>query len=212
MSSTLQINLNLTEDGRDALKDTSPGSIELKSMYLVNVKYTEEPTALPSTDQCLKDEKPSGSAGFYLGYFNNTSDDNFTGKSLLVTFLKDDTEEIFSWGTFSPDFIIEPNIAKYIQYSYNLADVNDKTIWFDNSTTYAVCAERIGTVNAPTSLGNSLRPIYLDEGEFKTCILNIPSHANDSEMSYDSPSASYLLVTPAQIKMMIDEAINKRFS
>ena len=34
-----------------------------------------------------------------------------------------------------------------------------------------------------------------------------PSQATDTDMDYDNPSTQYLLITPAQIKAMIDQAI-----
>ncbi|MCQ2209231.1 MAG: hypothetical protein MJZ34_02955 [Paludibacteraceae bacterium] len=209
MSSTLQINLNLTEDGKWALRDSS--TIEVKAMYLVNVKYTEEPTALPSADQCLKDENPSGSAGSYLGYFNNNTDTDFTGKSLLVTLMNGENEEIFSWGTFNDDFVIERNAARYIQYSYNLTS-DGKEVWFNNHTTYAIFAAKIGTTSSPSSVGSSSTPIYLENGDFRECSINSPSQADSSQMDYNNPSSEYVLVTPAQIKAMIDAAIQKHIT
>jgi hypothetical protein len=66
-----------------------------------------------------------------------------------------------------------------------------------------------------TNVQNALAHASMKELKFVNCPVHIdyqptpstPAQSTDSDMDYDNPSTQYLLVTPAQIKAMIDQAI-----
>lgn len=120
----------------------------------------------------------------------SSDNDNIIGEIL-------DIEDTASITTVSGSYIIFKLANVY--NDWEMLSVSTTLTDLQNNVQEAIAHSAITDlklVNCPVSIDFQPLPVT-------------PSQATDSDMDYDNPSTQYLLVTPAQIKAMIDQAITE---